>query len=98
MKTGEDLEARTISDHPSSAKSSKSDDAAANPYGMLLIFKVAMEEDEIVADSEFTSLHTGISLALMQGVWWMMSMADELPGKSQTVESCTIIFSKNFST
>ena len=65
-----------------SAKSSKSDDSA-NPYGMSQISKVDMEEDVIVADSEFTRLHMGISLALMQGVWWMMSIADELPARAK---------------
>ncbi|PON59769.1 NADH:flavin oxidoreductase/NADH oxidase, N-terminal [Trema orientale] len=45
-----------------------------------------MEEDKIVADSEFTSLHTDIGLTLMQGVWWMMSMVDELPGKTKRWE------------
>ncbi|PON72639.1 hypothetical protein PanWU01x14_064050 [Parasponia andersonii] len=66
----EDLETSVVSDHPciltdgtSSAKSSKSDDAA-NPDGMSLMSKDVIEKDVIVVDSGFTSLHMNISLVL----------------------------------
>ena len=67
-----------------------------HPHGMLLISKDFMRVDVTIRNGlGFTSLHTYIGLVLMQGVWWMILMADGLLRKPNIGVS-TIIFNKGF--
>jgi len=59
---------------------------------VLIVFLLYHAKGKIIASS-FRTTH-GHWLALMQGVWWNMSMVEELPESQH--ESCTIIFQPGF--
>ena len=57
-----------------------------------MVFPLFHAKGQVIA-SGFWTTH-GYWLALMQGVWWYMSMAEELPESQHG--SCTIIFQQGF--